>query len=154
MSSRAPHLSTRIRPASRADLLAVFRIEQRAFPQPWPYVAFEQFLGERGFLVAAQAEQVIGYIIADTITNHGRPLGHVKDLAVREADRGHGVGRQLLGSALSAMEAADVARVKLEVRPSNEAAVALYRRFGFSQHRSVPRYYDDGEDALIMIRTG
>ncbi len=41
-----------IRPAERADLLAVVRIEDESFSQPWPYDAFERFLGEPGFLVA------------------------------------------------------------------------------------------------------
>ena len=44
-----------IRPAERADLLAVLGIERASFPQPWPYQAFQGFLGEPGFLVAVDA---------------------------------------------------------------------------------------------------
>jgi ribosomal-protein-alanine N-acetyltransferase len=44
-----------------------------------------------------------------------------------------------------------VARVKLEVRESNDRARSLYRRFGFERHHTVPRYYDDGEDALVLV---
>lgn len=142
-----------IRPAGRADLLEVFRIEQTSFPQPWPYNAFEGFLDAPGFLVAVNGDGVVGYVVADTIPNHGRPLGHVKDIAVRPDRRGEGVGADLLERALSALVAKGVSRVKLEVRAGNGDAIRLYRGFGFTHHHTVPRYYDDGEDALVMVRT-
>ena len=43
------------------------------------------------------------------------------------------------------------ARMTLEVRPSNAAALALYAKFGFKDFGRRPRYYlDNGEDAVIM----
>ncbi|MFC7176242.1 ribosomal protein S18-alanine N-acetyltransferase [Halosegnis marinus] len=140
------------RRATRADLLAVFRIEKRSFPQPWPYAALEGFLGEPGFLVAETPEGIAGYVVADTVPNGGRALGHVKDIAVHPDRRGEGIGRRLLGEALSAMRDRRASRVKLEVRESNEPAIALYREFGFEVRRTLPRYYDDGEDAYVMTR--
>lgn len=153
-----------IREADRADLLAVFQIEQTAFPQPWPYTAFEQFVGEPGFLVAehrgdgttghdhVDTAGIVGYVVADMVPNHGQPLGHVKDLAVHPDFRQQGVGRRLLARALAVLETAGVGSVKLEVRESNEPAIALYRKMGFSHRRTVPRYYDNGEDALVLHR--
>ncbi|MEF8842642.1 MAG: ribosomal protein S18-alanine N-acetyltransferase [Haloarculaceae archaeon] len=140
-----------IRPAVRADLLEVFRIEQASFPQPWPYSAFEGFLDAPGFLVAVD-EGVVGYVVADTVPNHGRPLGHLKDIAVRPDRRGEGIGASLLGGALSALTGERTSRVKLEVRAGNDEAIGLYRAFGFTHHHTVPRYYEDGEDALVMLR--
>ena len=141
-----------IRPAVRADLLEVFRIEQASFPQPWPYTAFEGFLDAPGFLVAVEDDSVVGYVVADTVPNHGRPLGHVKDIAVRPDRRGEGIGASLLERALSALAHEGTSRVKLEVRAGNDEAIGLYRGFGFAHHHTVPRYYDDGEDALVMLR--
>ncbi len=141
-----------IRQATRADLLAVYRIETTSFPQPWPYAAFEQFLGQPGFLVAGD-RSVDGFIVADTVPNGGTPLGHVKDLAVRPDARGEGLGANLLGTALSICRQQGVGRVKLEVRETNEPAKRLYDRFGFEIHRRLPRYYDDGEDAFVMVRS-
>ena len=159
-----------VREATRADLLEVFRIERASFPQPWPYGAFEGFLGRPGFLVAEHREgegttpagaddegpaarSIAGYVVADTVPNHGQPLGHIKDLAVHPDHRGEGIGRRLLERALGVLQGRDTSRVKLEVRDGNDPAISLYREFGFTHHHTVPRYYEDGTDALVMVRT-
>jgi ribosomal-protein-alanine N-acetyltransferase len=144
-----------VRQAERADLLAVHRIEQSAFPQPWPFSAFEKYLGEPGFLVASARVPdgtVVGYVVADTVPNHGRPLGHIKDIAVHADHRGQGVGTRLLERGLGVLESQGAASAKLEVRESNHTARRLYRDHGFEHRRTVPRYYSDGEDALVLVR--
>ena len=146
-----------VREATRADLLDVFRIEKQSFPQPWPFGAFERFLDCPGFLVADPPDGetgLAGFVVADTVPNHGRPIGHVKDIAVAPGHRGRGVGTTLLERALGVVAAEGPDRVKLEVRASNDVAIHLYERHGFEVRRTVPRYYDDGEDALVMVRDG
>lgn len=150
-TAASPTGGLQVRQAERADLLAVHRIEQAAFPQPWPFDAFEQYLDEPGFLVA-DAGGVVGYVVADSVPNHGRPLGHIKDIAVREQQRGQGIGSTLLERALGVLGARGVASVKLEVRESNTGARQLYRQYDFVHRRTVPRYYSDGEDALVLVR--
>lgn len=149
--------SPTVRRAVRADLLAVYQIERTAFPQPWPYSAFERFLEEPGFLVAVHDGEngesgIVGFVVADAVPNHGRPLGHVKDLAVHPEYRGEGTGKRLFRRALGVLDANGVASVKLEVRASNDRALSLYRQFGFTHARTVPNYYDDGEDAFVLRR--
>jgi ribosomal-protein-alanine N-acetyltransferase len=154
-----------IRQAERADLLEVFRIEQRTFPQPWPFAAFDGFVGERGFLVATapgegseppdggvvdRPETVVGYVVSDLVPNHGRDIGHVKDLAVDAPYRGDGLGRRLLTEALTSLALRGASVVKLEVREGNDPARGLYREFGFEPAQRMPRYYGDGEAALVM----
>ncbi|WP_336001643.1 ribosomal protein S18-alanine N-acetyltransferase [Halorientalis halophila] len=140
-----------VREAVRADLLAVYRIEKASFPQPWPFAAFQRYLDEPAFLVAEIGPGVAGYVVADTVPNHGQPLGHVKDLAVHPDQRGQGVGSTLLRRALGIMRAEGVAEVKLEVREGNEVARRLYESHGFELRRTIPRYYDDGENALLLV---
>lgn len=148
-----PGESPRVRQAERPDLLAIHRIEQAAFPQPWPFGAFEQYLDAPGFLVAEDGG-VVGYVVADSVPNHGRPLGHIKDIAVREDRRGEGIGSTLLRRAIGVLEVREVASIKLEVREGNVGARRLYRRHGFVHRRTVPRYYSDGEDALVLVHNG
>ena len=140
-----------VRRAERADLLAVYRIEKAVFEQPWPYSAFEGFLEEPNFLVASVEERVVGYVVADVTPNVGRDLGHIKDLAVSPDAQGNGIGRTLLQRAVVGLTVAGASRIKLEVRRSNERAISLYRAAGFEATRLLPRYYDDGESALIFV---
>lgn len=154
-----------IRQAVQADLLAVLRIERASFDQPWPFSAFERYLGEPGFLVAvteenvssgygtsdSASESVVGFVVANLVPNHGRQFGHVKDIAVHPECRGRGVGRTLLERALQVLDIHGARSVKLEVRASNERAISLYQDFGFEYLRTMPRYYDDSEDALILV---
>lgn len=142
--------SVAIRQAERADLIEVHRIETSSFEQPWPFRAFDRFLEEPGFLVADDADGIVGYVVADTVRERGWHLGHVKDLAVHPQKRGDGVGSRLLERALHALAARGVSRVKLEVRESNRGARRLYDRFGFERHHVIPGYYEDGEDALVL----
>jgi ribosomal-protein-alanine N-acetyltransferase len=146
-------MPARIREATRADLLAVFRIERTSFAQPWPYGAFEHFLGKPGFLVADSggANGVVGYVICDLVSSGSREIGHVKDIAVHPDHRDQGLGAALLGRGLSALSVRGVGSIKLEVRAGNDGAISLYRAFGFGHHRTVGQYYQDGEDALIMV---
>ena len=152
--------AVRVRPAERADLVSVVRIERASFPQPWPYDVFARYLDRPGFLVAVDPEAdptvgdgsvggVVGHVVADRVRDAGRTLGHVKNLAVHPDRRGEGVGSTLLSEALSVLSPA---AVKLEVRESNDAARSLYGRFGFRPVKRMPRYYDDGEDAVVMLR--
>ncbi|MFC7071851.1 ribosomal protein S18-alanine N-acetyltransferase [Halovenus rubra] len=152
MTTTAPERSTpTVREAERGDLLAVYRIEESSFDQPWPFTAFQGYLGERGFLVAEDST-VVGYVVADIIDSHGRDLGHIKDLAVREPCRNGGIGTRLLTRALAILETEGVDSVKLEVRKGNENALSLYRTHSFEHRRTLPEYYSDGEDALVLVR--
>lgn len=143
--------SRTMRQAQRADLLAVFRIEKAVFPQPWPFAAFERFLGQPGFLVATRGDAVTGYVVSDVTPNYGRDIGHVKDVAVHPEVQGEGIGRALLTRALGTLALEGAKVVKLEVRESNDRAKALYTDLGFEATRRVPGYYDDGEAALVMV---
>lgn len=140
-----------VREAVKADLLAVYRIEKASFPQPWPFAAFERYVGEPGFLVADLGPGIAGYVVADSVPNHGEPLGHVKDIAVHPDQRGQGIGVVLLERALNVLAAEGVSSVKLEVRATNERARSLYDAFAFEHAKTIPDYYDDGEDAYVLL---
>ena len=157
MTTTAPDADggSRVRQARRSDLVSIHRIEQASFPQPWPYSAFETYLGEPGFLVVDEGvrSDIVGYVVADTVPSHGSPLGHVKDIAVAADHRGDGVGSTLLECALDVLSETGAATAKLEVRESNDDAIRLYERFDFEHRRTVPDYYGNGADALVMVTT-
>ena len=152
-------LAVTVRPADRADLLNVLRIERESFSEPWPYAAFESLVDAPAFLVAVgepgdgrgTTPSILGYVVGDVTPNHGRDIGHIKDLAVRPDARGAGIGRRLLREALLALSTSGAAVAKLEVREGNDAARSLYTDEGFEPTKRMPRYYGDGEDALLLV---
>lgn len=95
---------------------------------------------------------VVGFVVGDAVPNHGRPLAHVKDIAVTPERRNEGIGTTLLRAALTRLGDIGARTVKLEVREGNRVARSLYRQFGFEFLRRVPRYYDDGEAAIVLVR--
>jgi ribosomal-protein-alanine acetyltransferase len=77
--------------------------------------------------------------------------GHIVTIAVREEWRRQGIGELLLVAALDAAVEAVQDVVTLEYRVSNEAARALYEKYGFAQVGIRSRYYSDNhEDAVLM----
>lgn len=101
-------------------------------------------------LVACVGDEVVGAAFGLVQVDEG----HVIDLAVAPLRRRHGVGRRLLRSLVAELRARDARAITLEVRTSNLAALSLYRGEGFEVEGRRPRYYPDGEDALLLWRRG
>jgi [ribosomal protein S18]-alanine N-acetyltransferase len=140
-----------VRRCTEADLDLVEEIERLSFPAPWARAAFADEL-ERPWahlelLCQGPSGHIVGFcnywVVADEL--------HILNVAVRPEERRRGHARRLLGHMLEAGRQARVRVLSLEVRASNTAAVALYRRLGFRQVGLRPKYYaDNGEDALLM----
>lgn len=78
-------------------------------------------------------------------------LCHVVSVAVRDPYRRRGVATAVIHAAMGNGRAAyDASECYLEVRVSNEPALVLYEKLGFSQVKRNYGYYMDGEDALVM----
>jgi len=134
------------------DLDEVTVIESTSFPRPWTR---EHFIAElnspRSYpLVARTADgSVAGYLCPMLVLDEGEIL----DVAVRHDCRGKGVGGALVRRAISELEARGARVVCLEVRVSNLAALTLYQRLGFKETGRRKRYYENGEDAILMEYT-
>jgi ribosomal-protein-alanine N-acetyltransferase len=77
---------------------------------------------------------------------------HILNLAVHPEIRRGGTGRALVQRVLDDAAASRATSVSLEVRPENEAGIALYRSLGFAEIGRRRNYYGQGQDALIMER--
>ena len=73
-------------------------------------------------------------------------------IAVDPAHRGHGLGRALLEACQRELAEEGLVQLFLEVRPSNAAAIRLYRACGWEPCGLRLRYYTDGEDAVLYQR--
>jgi ribosomal-protein-alanine N-acetyltransferase len=120
---------------------------------PMPPVGMGRWLGELKRLfgseeeVATSGEPIVGFVgIWLTLAE-----AHIVTIAVRESHRGRGIGELLLIAAIALATLNDQDIVTLEVRASNQAAQALYEKYGFKRVGVRHRYYSDNhEDALIM----
>ena len=142
---------TVIRRMRTEDLDAVTAIERATFAIPWSRESFRQEL-ERNvaarYLVAERGGQVIGYAGAWIILDES----HITNIAVAEAWRGRGIGKQLTRALLQYLSNLGAAYATLEVRVSNERARNMYRELGFVSVGRRKRYYEDnGEDAFLMV---
>ena len=134
-----------------SDLPATMAIERESFSTPWRETTFATLLVRRDsdLIGALRDGRLVGYAVCWTILDQAE-LGNV---AVAAAERGQGIGRQLIAAALERVVERGATECFLEVRESNSGARALYEEFGF---RSVGRrrdyYTKPVEDALVMRR--
>ncbi len=71
-------------------------------------------------------------------------------IAVDPAYRHKKVGRALANFSFKQLRACGVKVVELEVRATNKEGIGFWKKLGFLPLRRVPRFYEDGEDALTM----
>ena len=77
-------------------------------------------------------------------------VAHVLDVGVDPAHQRRGIGSRLCRAVMDEAWRRGVSGVTLEVRRSNAAARALYRGLGMTESGLRPRYYPDGECAVIF----
>ena len=97
--------------------------------------------------IEASREPIVGFVGVWLTLDEA----HIVTIAVRESHRGRGLGELLLIAAIALATLNDQDIVTLEVRASNQAAQALYEKYGFKKVGVRHRYYSDNhEDAVIM----
>ena len=141
-----------IRMAEDKDIDAIAEIDRLCFATPWSRDAYARELRANKlafYIVAEEDTEIIGFAGLWGIIEEG----HITNVAVHPAYRNKGLGRTLVSRLISVAEQYGIDKFTLEVRPSNEAAIALYNKLGFKAVGKRPKYYEDnGEDALIMWR--
>lgn len=139
-----------IRGAEQRDVDAIHGIEVESFPVPWRREFFENELSASGrlCLVAVRKARVIAYVFAMSVFEEM----HINKIAVTAAERRQGVADVLMARCTELARQGGVTLMTLEVRKSNAGAQDFYRRLGFESSYLRPRYYPDGEAAVIMTR--
>jgi ribosomal-protein-alanine N-acetyltransferase len=132
------------------DLDAIHRLEIQAFASPWRREFFESELSgnSRMSLVARRGRKVIGYVFAMWFFDEM----HVNKIAVEERERRKGIAVQLMDRCLAFARDNGIRTISLEVRQSNRGAQDFYKALDFAPLYVRPRYYPDGESAVVMVR--
>lgn len=137
---------------SVGDLDAVMAIEERVYAQPWTRGNFTDSMDAGHHCWIAELRgMAVGYSVAAIAVGEA----HLLNLSIAAAWQRRGLGAELLRFMLKLAQDYGAQRVFLEVRPSNAAARALYRRAGFSEIGVRRAYYPAEtarEDALVLER--
>ncbi len=139
-----------IRKMTLEDVPAVIDLDHKSFSLPWPERSFRFEVTENPASHCWVAEldgKVVGMIVVWLIVDEA----HVATIATHPDFRRRGVAQRLLAHALLQLIEEGARSSFLEVRESNEAAQAMYRKFGYEETGRRRRYYSDNdEDAILM----
>ena len=139
-----------LRPMTEDDLETIMEIERQTYPFPWTFGIFHDCM-HVGY--CCWVYELDDDIEAYAVMSVGANEAHILTLVVRESSRGQGLGRMMLQFLKDTAEQHKADTLLLEVRPTNEVALQLYRSFGFNDIGVRPNYYpaESGrEDAVIM----
>jgi ribosomal-protein-alanine N-acetyltransferase len=139
-------------PMVESDIDQVVLLERSVYAHPWSRGNFLDALisAQPAWVLRGHDQQLLAYFLMMTIFDEV----HLLNLAICAQGQGQGIGRLMLGRALSCARGLEMESMLLEVRPSNSRAIDLYQRHGFVQIGVRKGYYpQEGgqrEDAIVM----
>lgn len=136
--------------AMPADVDEIHALEENAFPNPWRRDFFDSELRGSGRynLVARKNGGIVGYVFAMWFFDEM----HVNKIAVDRRERRQGIALALMEECLRFARTNRIKTISLEVRKSNRGAQDFYRVLDFEASYTRPRYYPDGESAVVMVK--
>jgi len=133
------------------DLISILNIENSVFSNPWTK---DQLIHEltsvpsASHWVLTKKDSLVGFIMSHVVENEVQIINIAVDLKFQC----RGFGKKILSLFLSKFQMDTF--FFLEVKTSNLPAIQLYNHFGFTQIDIRKKYYFDGEDAMVMSKTG
>ena len=130
------------------DILKISELEKECFSDPWTYRMFVEGFSSKLFygVCAVEDGEIVGYACETVLFENAE----VDNIAVAESCRRRGVGKKLLKKLETEAKERGARVILLEVRVSNAPAMTMYLKEGFKGIYVRPRYYPDGEDAVVM----
>ena len=149
-------MTFRLREFESEDFNALHAIDQVCFP---PGIAYSRrelayYISLRGtFTLVAEAstakKEIAGFIVGQKVP---RGMGHIITIDTVEKFRRHGLGSLLMQASEDRLKAQGCHAVILETAVDNAAAIAFYKRLGYFVLKTIPRYYQNNTDALMMAK--
>lgn len=140
-----------IRLMQQTDINVVAQIEKLVQSHPWTLNQFQDAVNSYQSTVIEQAGQVVGFCILQPVLDEANLLL----MAIHPNQQGKGLGYRLLDESIALLKNQPV-QIFLEVRESNQAAIALYEKSGFHQIDLRKNYYPcpngGREHAIIMVK--
>ena len=145
-------MTAHLRVATLEDLMILVDLEALTFPEdPWsPFMLADELSSpaSRYWIAMDEAGVPIGYGGVKV----GGDQADVMTIGVAPRARGRGVGRAILDALLEWARQAGAVEIFLDVRPSNEGAIALYNSRGFVEIGRRPRYFRNPVEEAVEMR--
>ena len=143
-----------IHPLTEKHLKEVLRLNLRCFKKGENYTkhTFAYLINEPttlSYRVTTPTDQIVGFIFV--MTSQG--TGHITTVGVAPEHRRRGLAQKMLRHAEKALSNREITTLSLEVRVSNIAAQSLYRGLGYTTVQRLNNYYNNGEDAFLMVKS-
>ena len=138
---------------SRDNIDEVYALEKVCFEDPWSFESFESELSNKiSVYIVARDEET------DKIVGYGGvwmmyDCGDITNIAVSPESRRMGLGEKILELLTNISREKGMESLGLEVRASNDAAIGLYEKCGFTPCGIRKRYYKGKEDAILMSKS-
>lgn len=139
-----------LRPMEKGDISSIVQGEIKAFGRSLGDDFFIQELELNPYseyivlVIDGEVHGYVGLLIHDTI--------EIINIYVDKEYQGMGFGKKLMDFVIEVCISSAAPALSLEVRPSNTVAIALYEKYGLKEVAKRKQYYEDGEDAILMVR--
>lgn len=136
------------------DIKKVEEIEKDLYQKPWlekdwvyeltknPYAFYFKMINTE------RADELVGYVGFWILFEKAE----ITKVTIVRKYQGNKLSLILMEDALKRIRLAQCENVTLEVRVSNEKAIGLYQKFGFKIAAVRKKYYENGEDAYLMLK--
>lgn len=144
-----------IRPLTISQLDECWRLDQRCFIDGEAYSreTFDYLLTAPesvSYRAVTNGGIMVGFVIGLVEPDH---TGHVTTVGVAPEHRRRNLAKRLMGQVEEGFRRRNVRLVRLEVRALNAAAQKLYESLGYSITQRLPKYYSNGGDGLLMLKS-
>ena len=144
-----------IRPLTISHLDECWRLDQRCFVDGEAYSreTFEYLLTAPesiSFRAATPSGYMAGFVIGLIEPDH---TGHITTVGVSPEHRRRHLAKRLMAEVEKGFRQRSVRLVRLEVRSLNIPAQKLYQRLGYAVTQRLPKYYSNGGDGLLMLKS-
>jgi ribosomal-protein-alanine acetyltransferase len=144
-----------IRPLTVSQLDECWRLDQRCFIDGEAYSreTFDYLLTAPesvSYRAVTSGGVMVGFVIGLIEPDH---TGHVTTVGVAPEHRRRNLAKRLMKQVEDGFSKRDVRLVRLEVRVMNVAAQKLYENLGYSITQRLPKYYSNGGDGLLMLKS-
>lgn len=151
----APICEYTIRPLTLQHIDEVLRLNIRCFKNGENYTrsTFNFLLSETrtlSYRSVTDSDEMVGFIF---VMMNGEGVGHLTTIGVAPEHRRRRIAERLLVHIENALRTRGISTIMLEVRVSNTSAQNLYSRVGYAIVQRLPKYYNNGEDGFLMMKS-